>query len=167
MFVITTQRDLLPHLRILYAGNKTGSLRWSQSVFSPSNRGFEAPYAVLVFVHGESFEWGAGHPYDGSVLASYGHVIVVTLNFRLGILEETEILEGWKEYFGDLLNTEEEETVVYQVTKIMHNIVEEPTQEEVLEIIEKLKNNKCPENNGLTVKNIKYGGEKLKRKMYE
>ncbi|XP_064213069.1 neuroligin-4, X-linked isoform X1 [Tribolium castaneum] len=50
------------------------------------NRGFEAPYAVLVFVHGESFEWGAGHPYDGSVLASYGHVIVVTLNFRLGIL---------------------------------------------------------------------------------
>lgn len=50
------------------------------------NRGTEAPYAVLVFVHGESFEWGAGHPYDGSVLASYGHVIVVTLNFRLGIL---------------------------------------------------------------------------------
>ncbi|XP_066152219.1 neuroligin-4, X-linked-like [Euwallacea fornicatus] len=50
------------------------------------NRGFEAPYAVLVFVHGESFEWGAAHPYDGSVLASYGHVIVVTLNYRLGIL---------------------------------------------------------------------------------
>ncbi|XP_030749006.1 neuroligin-4, Y-linked-like [Sitophilus oryzae] len=50
------------------------------------NRGLEAPYAVLVFVHGESFEWGAGHPYDGSVLASYGHVIVVTLNFRLGVL---------------------------------------------------------------------------------
>ncbi|XP_060517495.1 neuroligin-4, Y-linked-like [Cylas formicarius] len=50
------------------------------------NRGLEAPYAVLVYVHGESFEWGAGHPYDGSVLASYGHVIVVTLNFRLGLL---------------------------------------------------------------------------------
>ncbi|CAG9863440.1 unnamed protein product [Phyllotreta striolata] len=50
------------------------------------NRGLEAPYAVLVFIHGESFEWGAGHPYDGSVLASYGHVIVITLNFRLGIL---------------------------------------------------------------------------------
>ncbi|XP_057662590.1 neuroligin-4, X-linked-like isoform X1 [Diorhabda carinulata] len=50
------------------------------------NRGLEAPYAVLVFIHGESFEWGAGHPYDGSVLASYGHVIVVTLNFRLGVL---------------------------------------------------------------------------------
>lgn len=54
----------------------------------PGNRGIEAPYAVLVLVHGESFEWGSGNPYDGSVLASYGHVIVVTLNFRLGILGE-------------------------------------------------------------------------------
>ncbi|XP_065164395.1 neuroligin-4, X-linked-like [Atheta coriaria] len=50
------------------------------------NRGVEAPYAVIAFVHGESFEWGSGNPYDGSVLASYGHVIVVTLNFRLGVL---------------------------------------------------------------------------------
>ncbi|KAK9869634.1 hypothetical protein WA026_003379 [Henosepilachna vigintioctopunctata] len=50
------------------------------------NRGLEAPYSVLVFVHGESFEFGAGHPYDGSVFSSYGHVIVVTLNYRLGIL---------------------------------------------------------------------------------
>lgn len=57
--------------------------------FLAGNRGLEAPYAVLVFVHGESFEWGSGNPYDGSVLASYGHVIVVTLNFRLGILGES------------------------------------------------------------------------------
>lgn len=59
-------------------------------VFVSGNRGLEAPYAVLVLVHGESFEWGAGHPYDGSVLASYGHVIVVTLNFRLGILGKSK-----------------------------------------------------------------------------
>jgi hypothetical protein len=39
-----------------------------------------------VFIHGESFEWNSGNPYDGSVLASYGEVVVVTLNFRLGIL---------------------------------------------------------------------------------
>ncbi|GLV41500.1 Neuroligin 2 [Carabus blaptoides fortunei] len=50
------------------------------------NRGLDAPYAVMLFVHGESFEWGAGNPYDGSVLASYGHVIFITVNFRLGIL---------------------------------------------------------------------------------
>ncbi|KAJ8673702.1 hypothetical protein QAD02_004964, partial [Eretmocerus hayati] len=50
------------------------------------SRGLEAPYAVLVYVHGESFEWGSGNIYDGSVLASAGHVIVITLNYRLGIL---------------------------------------------------------------------------------
>lgn len=50
------------------------------------SRGLEAPYAVMVYVHGESFEWGSGNLYDGSVLASAGHVIVITLNYRLGIL---------------------------------------------------------------------------------
>ena len=29
---------------------------------------------VIVFVHGESYEWNSGNPYDGSVLASYGQV---------------------------------------------------------------------------------------------
>ncbi|RZF39214.1 hypothetical protein LSTR_LSTR010984 [Laodelphax striatellus] len=43
-------------------------------------------YPVIVFIHGESFEWNSGNPYDGSVLASFGEVIVITLNFRLGIL---------------------------------------------------------------------------------
>ncbi|KAK3862653.1 hypothetical protein Pcinc_031503 [Petrolisthes cinctipes] len=41
---------------------------------------------VVVFIHGESFEWGASNPYDGSVLAAHGEVIVVTLNYRLGLL---------------------------------------------------------------------------------
>ncbi|PSN54246.1 hypothetical protein C0J52_09240 [Blattella germanica] len=44
------------------------------------------PMPVIVYVHGESYEWNSGNPYDGSVLASYGHVIVVTINFRLGVL---------------------------------------------------------------------------------
>jgi len=43
-------------------------------------------YAVLVYLHGESFEWNSGNPYDGSVLSSYGEVIVVTVNYRLGVL---------------------------------------------------------------------------------
>lgn len=42
-------------------------------------------YPVMVFIHGESFEWNSGNAYDGSVLASYGQVIVVTLNYRLGV----------------------------------------------------------------------------------
>ncbi|XP_017873018.1 PREDICTED: neuroligin-3-like, partial [Drosophila arizonae] len=46
----------------------------------------EKKLPVIVFIHGESFEWSSGNPYDGSVLASYGEVVVVTLNYRLGIL---------------------------------------------------------------------------------
>ncbi|XP_014262336.1 neuroligin-1-like isoform X2 [Cimex lectularius] len=40
---------------------------------------------VIMFIHGESFSWNSGNPYDGTILASYGDVIVVTINFRLGI----------------------------------------------------------------------------------
>lgn len=45
-------------------------------------------YPVIVFIHGESFEWNSGNAYDGSILSSYGQVIVVTLNYRLGVLGE-------------------------------------------------------------------------------
>ena len=41
---------------------------------------------VMVFVHGESFKWGSGNLWDGRVLASFGNVIVITFNYRLGIL---------------------------------------------------------------------------------
>ncbi|KAF2367388.1 Carboxylesterase type B [Trinorchestia longiramus] len=41
---------------------------------------------VTVLLHGEGFDWGAGSLYDGSHLASHGHVLVATLNFRVGIL---------------------------------------------------------------------------------
>lgn len=43
-------------------------------------------YPVMIFIHGESYEWNSGNAYDGSILSSYGQVIVVTLNYRLGIL---------------------------------------------------------------------------------
>lgn len=43
-------------------------------------------FPVIVYIHGESYEWNSGNPYDGSVLASYGGVIFVTINYRLGIL---------------------------------------------------------------------------------
>lgn len=44
--------------------------------------------ATVVYVHGESFEWNSGNPYDGSILAAHGNIIVVTINFRLGVLGE-------------------------------------------------------------------------------
>ena len=43
-------------------------------------------YPVLVFIHGESYEWNSGNPYDGTVLATFAGLVVVTINYRLGIL---------------------------------------------------------------------------------
>lgn len=47
----------------------------------------------VVYVHGESYEWNSGNPYDGTVLASSGRVIVVTINFRLGVLGKSFFFE--------------------------------------------------------------------------
>jgi hypothetical protein len=58
------------------------------NVNSGSNSNSPTKYPVMVFVHGESYEWNSGNPYDGSVLASYGQILVITINYRLGILGE-------------------------------------------------------------------------------
>jgi neuroligin len=55
---------------------------------SAGGREADGKYPVMVYIHGESFEWNSGNPYDGSVLASYGGVVFVTINYRLGILGE-------------------------------------------------------------------------------
>ena len=44
---------------------------------------------VILFIHGDSFTWGSGNLYDGSLLAAVGNTVVVTLNYRLGILGKT------------------------------------------------------------------------------
>lgn len=53
-------------------------------VTSKTNKGLPA----VLYIHGESFEWNSGNPYDGSILAAHGNVIVITINFRLGVLGE-------------------------------------------------------------------------------
>ncbi|KAJ8915609.1 hypothetical protein NQ315_003393, partial [Exocentrus adspersus] len=52
-----------------------------------------SPLPCLVYVHGESYEWNSGNPYDGTVLASAGRVIVVTINFRLGVLGSATVVK--------------------------------------------------------------------------
>ena len=48
---------------------------------------------VVMFVHCESYTTGTGNAYDGSVLAAFGHVVVVTVNFRLGVLGKNDCLD--------------------------------------------------------------------------
>lgn len=43
---------------------------------------------VMVYIHGGSYMEGTGNMIDGSILASYGNVIVITINYRLGVLGE-------------------------------------------------------------------------------
>ena len=38
---------------------------------------------VIVFIHGESYEWNSGNPYDGSVLASYGQVRILSSDWLI------------------------------------------------------------------------------------
>ncbi|XP_029285410.1 neuroligin-1-like [Cottoperca gobio] len=45
-----------------------------------------SPKPVMVFIHGGSYMEGTGNMFDGSILASYGNVIVMTVNYRLGVL---------------------------------------------------------------------------------
>ena len=49
-------------------------------------------YPVMVYIHGEGFSWGSGNLHDGRSLATYGKVIVVTINYRLGVLGKKLVL---------------------------------------------------------------------------
>ncbi len=53
------------------------------NVYAPAEPG--PPRPVLVWIHGGSYASGSGALYNGSGLAAGGDVVVVTLNYRLGV----------------------------------------------------------------------------------
>lgn len=55
------------------------------NVFVPNVTETDAPRAVMVWIHGGGFTAGQSSLYDGSYLALTGDVIVVTINYRLGL----------------------------------------------------------------------------------
>ncbi|CAH1244800.1 NLGN4X [Branchiostoma lanceolatum] len=58
---------------------------YSPEISGPPDPNERYPLAVMVFVHGGGYTTGTGNAYDGTVLASHGLVVVVTINYRLGI----------------------------------------------------------------------------------
>lgn len=54
------------------------------NVYAPAEPG--PPRPVLVWIHGGAYTSGSGALYDGSGLAARGDVVVVTVNYRLGVL---------------------------------------------------------------------------------
>ncbi|XP_016063748.1 PREDICTED: neuroligin-1 isoform X3 [Miniopterus natalensis] len=79
----------------IYVPTEDGPLTKKQTDDLGDNDGAEdedirdsgGPKPVMVYIHGGSYMEGTGNLYDGSVLASYGNVIVITVNYRLGVLE--------------------------------------------------------------------------------
>ncbi|XP_051873630.1 neuroligin-1 isoform X6 [Pristis pectinata] len=77
----------------IYVPTEDGPLAKKQADDLGDNDGAEdedirdsGPKPVMVFIHGASYMEGTGNIFDGSVLASYGNVIVITVNYRLGVL---------------------------------------------------------------------------------
>ncbi|MEY4722479.1 MAG: hypothetical protein RIQ46_2204, partial [Pseudomonadota bacterium] len=54
------------------------------NIFAPADGKGGKP--VVVWIHGGAFMGGSVNPYDGSALAAEGDVVVVAINYRLGIL---------------------------------------------------------------------------------
>ncbi|XP_048759521.2 uncharacterized protein LOC125669117 [Ostrea edulis] len=55
------------------------------NIYVPFNVSKDAQRTVMVFIHGGGYMAGSGISYDGSRIASNGNVIVVTINYRLGM----------------------------------------------------------------------------------
>lgn len=43
---------------------------------------------LVIVSSGDSYSWGSGNHVDGSVMAAYTNSIVVTFNYRVGVLGE-------------------------------------------------------------------------------
>ncbi|QIG80799.1 carboxylesterase/lipase family protein [Stakelama tenebrarum] len=57
----------------------------SLNIYAPATQGDEK-LPVYVWIHGGAFLAGGGAAYDGSLMAQTGHCLVVTINYRLGVL---------------------------------------------------------------------------------
>lgn len=56
------------------------------NVTTPRSARHDRPKPVMVWLHGGGLAWGAGSDYDARRLAVGGEVVVVTVNYRLGLL---------------------------------------------------------------------------------
>ncbi|XP_062403905.1 uncharacterized protein ces2b [Sardina pilchardus] len=56
------------------------------NVYTPIQPAKDEKLPVMVCIHGGGFSMGSASTYDGSVLAAYQNVVVVTIQYRLGML---------------------------------------------------------------------------------
>ncbi|KAM3608712.1 uncharacterized protein V6R79_003513 [Siganus canaliculatus] len=56
------------------------------NIYAPANRADNAKLPVMVWIHGGGFFMGSASIQDGSALAAYQDVVVVVIQYRLGLL---------------------------------------------------------------------------------
>ncbi|KAM8947591.1 fatty acyl-CoA hydrolase precursor, medium chain-like isoform 2-T2 [Pelodytes ibericus] len=56
------------------------------NVFTPADRGQNARKPVMVYIHGGGLVMGGAFMFDGSALSAYEDVVIVALQYRLGLL---------------------------------------------------------------------------------
>uniref|UniRef100_A0A6I8PRJ6 Carboxylic ester hydrolase n=1 Tax=Xenopus tropicalis TaxID=8364 RepID=A0A6I8PRJ6_XENTR len=56
------------------------------NVFTPADRGENPELPVMVFIHGGALTMGGASMFEGSALCAYENVVVVSIQYRLGIM---------------------------------------------------------------------------------
>ncbi|XP_053742789.1 cocaine esterase-like [Synchiropus splendidus] len=56
------------------------------NIYTPATRPKDAKLPVMVWIHGGGLTMGAASSYDGSALAAYENVVLVSIQYRLGLL---------------------------------------------------------------------------------
>ena len=85
------------------------------SVYTPSTEGANRP--VLFWIHGGAYQYGTGNGYTGEVLADQGDVVVVSINYRLGMLGFLDLSSFGEEYAGSASNGIRDQILALQWVK--------------------------------------------------
>ncbi|XP_030060310.1 fatty acyl-CoA hydrolase precursor, medium chain [Microcaecilia unicolor] len=56
------------------------------NVYTPAHHSMNSKFPVMMWIHGGGLATGAASHYDGSVLSAYENVVLVSIQYRLGIL---------------------------------------------------------------------------------
>ncbi|XP_046835011.1 uncharacterized protein LOC124431311 isoform X2 [Vespa crabro] len=81
-----TRRAYLQRIAPLLANRSEDCLYLNLYVPKPLHGSTTDLLPALLLIHGDSYSWGAGNSFDGTSLAAHGRLIVVSINFRIGVL---------------------------------------------------------------------------------
>ncbi|KAL4235145.1 Carboxylesterase 5A [Mactra antiquata] len=84
-FKATTFPNICMQKNSVYQGVQSEDCLYLNIYVPDENPDNERGHAVAIWIHGGGFVQGTANVYNASYLASYGNVIVVTINYRLGV----------------------------------------------------------------------------------